>query len=359
MNRYSNIVKTLKTDIEAGRYVSAFPSEAQLVKRFSVSRQTIVRVMNELKEAGLVERRRGSGTFVSRKQRQALGTIGLVLPWFVSSPFVRAMSNACRKEGYTLLFRDISEAKCLSAAERAREACDMAHEFASAKVAGVLMQPLQNFDKAAEISRELINAFRVRGIPVVLVDHDAGGMTEKGSGCDVIGVDNFRVGYEVGRHLAAQGAKRIVFLMHADWAPTVTERMHGVAAAAIDAGLSWRANRNVVFCKADDAKGIARALRTFRADAIACGNDVEAARLLKTLRALRISVPKRILVTGVDDAAYAAILSPSLTSVAQPFDEIARAAAERLFWRIRHPKDSPASILLPTKLIVRESTTRQ
>ena len=357
VTRYASIVETLRSEIESGRYVLSFPSEAQLVKRFSVSRQTVVRAVGELVKFGLVERRRGSGTFVSRKVRRTLGTVGLVLPCFAAAPFVNALSGACRSEGYTLLFRNISEPYRFSYSERMAEARRLAQGFAEAKVSGVLMQPLQHFAEATETSRELLRIFRQRRIPVVLIDHDVGTPTER-SGCDVIGVDNFRIGYAIGSHLAACGAKRIAFLMHANWAPTVTERMYGVAAAVLDAGLDWRADRNVIDCMPADVKGISRALRAYRADAIACGNDVEAAYLLRTLRSLRLAVPRRILVTGVDDMDYAAMLTPSLTTVRQPIDDLAQVAANRLFWRMRHPTDPPVSIRLPTELVVRESTTR-
>ena len=69
MPLYMTIFETLKGDIEQGRYTRVFPSEAQLVKRFKASRQTVIRVMSELVKAGLVERHRGSGTVVSRRVR--------------------------------------------------------------------------------------------------------------------------------------------------------------------------------------------------------------------------------------------------------------------------------------------------
>ena len=87
MPLYRAIVEALRDEIKEGRYQKTFPSEAQLVRRFAVGRQTVIRAMGELVNQGLVERRRGSGTVVSRRIRQTLGTIGLVLPNLESSPF--------------------------------------------------------------------------------------------------------------------------------------------------------------------------------------------------------------------------------------------------------------------------------
>ena len=62
--------------------------------------------MGELVNQGLVERRRGSGTVVSRRIRQTLGTIGLVLPNLVSSPFTAAIAAVCRDVGFSLMFKE-------------------------------------------------------------------------------------------------------------------------------------------------------------------------------------------------------------------------------------------------------------
>ena len=45
---YRTIVEALRDEIMEGRYQKAFPSEAQLVRRFAVGRQTVIRAMGEL-----------------------------------------------------------------------------------------------------------------------------------------------------------------------------------------------------------------------------------------------------------------------------------------------------------------------
>ena len=87
---YQVMFDSLKDEIEQGRYMKTFPSESQLVRRFAASRQTVMRAMRELVSAGLVERRRGSGTVVSRRMRQLLGRVGLILPGCFDAPFTDA-----------------------------------------------------------------------------------------------------------------------------------------------------------------------------------------------------------------------------------------------------------------------------
>ena len=353
---YRTIFETLRDEIREGRYQEAFPSEAQLIRRFAVGRHTILRVIGDLVGAGLIERRRGSGSVVSRRIRQKLGDVGLIMPHLSSSPFTSAADQACKEAGYTLLFKELGGIHPVVPTERrARGAFSLAMELAEEDVLGVLMQPVQNVVGFERINSEILAAFRKRRIPVVLVDHDICFPPAR-SACDIVCMDNFHAGYSVGRHLVERGAKKIAFLMHGDWAPSVMERMHGLALAVAEARLGWNPDRNVIACHPDDEKAIARAIRTFRADAIACGNDIEAAQLLRTLKKLGIFVPGDIRVTGMDDVSFAALLSPSLTTIRQDFAQIARIAAERIIWRIRNPSEPHVTIQIPSELVVREST---
>lgn len=355
---YLAIFDALRAEIEQGGYLKAFPSEAQLVRRFAASRQTVIQAMRELVKAGLVERHRGSGTVVSRRIRQLLGRVGLILPGCFDAPFTDAFSEVCKEVGYTFKFSCFDEfysqysvpfAKCAQAVS------SLAREFAEENVLGVLLHPVQQVANAERINREILAEFRSRRIPVVLVDHDVCLPPEK-SGCDVVGMDNFHAGYIIGRHLVERGAKKIAFLTHDNWAPSVMDRLHGVAAAVSDAGLAWNPSANVIHSLPDDAKSVTRAIRALHPDAIACGNDVEAARLLKTLAKLGISVPGDIRVTGVDDLPQVKLLSPPLTTLRQGAVQIARVAAERLIWRIHHPFEPPVTIQTHGQLIVRKST---
>ena len=64
--KYQQILENIKNDILSGRYQPGqkLPSEAALLKRFGASRITVGRALRELQQAGLVQRRKGSGTYV-------------------------------------------------------------------------------------------------------------------------------------------------------------------------------------------------------------------------------------------------------------------------------------------------------
>ncbi|WP_159931110.1 GntR family transcriptional regulator [Oceanicoccus sp. KOV_DT_Chl] len=64
--RYFQVVKSLKKRIKKGEFREgqALPSERLLTSEYDVSRITVVKAMDELKNAGIVESQQGRGTFV-------------------------------------------------------------------------------------------------------------------------------------------------------------------------------------------------------------------------------------------------------------------------------------------------------
>ena len=67
--KYRLIFEALKESILSGEYGQGtrLPSENDLVRRFGVSRMTIVKAIKELQQLGLVVRRVGSGTFATSR----------------------------------------------------------------------------------------------------------------------------------------------------------------------------------------------------------------------------------------------------------------------------------------------------
>lgn len=68
---YAKVKAYLKDGLLSGQWPpgTLMPSEAELVKRFSVSRMTVSRAMKELQNEGLLERLQGVGTFAAHPHR--------------------------------------------------------------------------------------------------------------------------------------------------------------------------------------------------------------------------------------------------------------------------------------------------
>jgi DNA-binding FadR family transcriptional regulator len=80
--KYRFIFESLKESLISGEYKEGtrLPSEAELVRRFGVSRMTIVKAVKELQQLGLVVRRVGSGTYAATRSMHEGRLFGLLIP---------------------------------------------------------------------------------------------------------------------------------------------------------------------------------------------------------------------------------------------------------------------------------------
>ena len=114
---------------------------------------------------------------------------------------------------------------------------------------------------------------------------------------------------------------------------------------------------NILQADPEDVTSVRAYLRKYKPDAIICGNDTAAAYLKHTLDALGKRVPEDIMLAGFDDVQHATIMTPQLTTIHQPCDDIATMAVRTLLERISEPSLPPREIFLPAPLVVRRSTT--
>jgi LacI family transcriptional regulator len=93
-----------------------------------------------------------------------------------------------------------------------------------------------------------------------------------------------------------------------------------------------------------------------RADAIICLNWVCTVLTLHALRALGREVGRDTLLLSFDDFDLADMLTPALSAVEQPSERLGAEAIRLLFERLNGATEtSPRSVVLPTRLILRES----
>ncbi len=90
-------------------------------------------------------------------------------------------------------------------------------------------------------------------------------------------------------------------------------------------------------------------------DAVFAYSDAVAFGVLRALKKAGRSVPDEVAVAGLDDMPYAAYAETSLTTLAQPMEQIAGAATSLLEKRIAEFNHEAEKIILPLKLIERES----
>jgi DNA-binding LacI/PurR family transcriptional regulator len=91
-------------------------------------------------------------------------------------------------------------------------------------------------------------------------------------------------------------------------------------------------------------------------DAIFCANDSTAAGALDSIRTRALRVPDDVALAGFDDLEFAAHLDPPLTTIRQGVRDQGSEAAHTLFELVRDPEGGPRRVILPTELIIRQST---
>ena len=77
---------------------------------------------------------------------------------------------------------------------------------------------------------------------------------------------------------------------------------------------------------------------------------------MDVLRRRGLGVPDDVSVVGFDDIAFARYTVPALTTIAQPVREIGQETVRLLLGIVRGQTPSAVSVILPHRLVVREST---
>jgi LacI family transcriptional regulator len=90
-----------------------------------------------------------------------------------------------------------------------------------------------------------------------------------------------------------------------------------------------------------------------------CMNDMIALGCMKALQKHNYKIPDDVSIIGFDDLPSGSLAEPPLTSIRVSHHQIGRRAVERLAEKIISPGDNlPENILIPNKLIIRDSVRR-
>ena len=356
MSKSKEIKSWLLDEIKKGVFDNGrpLPGDLELAKRFGVSRGTVRMALFELQRQGLIRRRRGMGTFLSRQGARMSGVIGALFPELDACEYFKDVEYelvACGKRlGYEIDVRKCAVGKSHDIVGEIRKA---AMALANGHAEGVFFRPLIN-EKYIEINREIVKIFREAGKPVVLFDSDVEKKPCR-SAFDIVAVNNVDAGRSIADYLMASGRKRIAFNM-VDCVEGNNEnldgRFFGVAGECVVRGL-YDGVRPVKIAP-PDVDAVKKLLRSrWRPDAIVCCNDEIAVGLVQMLKGLGVDVPRDVAVVGFDDVNCARLSVPPLTTVRQPSRQLAQTLLKTLLFRMRSPDAPPQEIYLAASLVCR------
>ena len=170
--------------------------------------------------------------------------------------------------------------------------------------------------------------------------------------------DNEGGSHEATRYLMELGHTRIACVAGPADASSANERVSGFRRAVAEAGLPEQPVVEADFHFSGGREATARLLDSGVAfSAVFAANDLMAAGAIRELAARGITVPGDDSVMGFDDAPLAEMISPALTTMRQPLQDMAHTAVSMLLSRVTSG-DGGAAVrkVLRTSLVIREST---
>jgi DNA-binding LacI/PurR family transcriptional regulator len=327
------------------------PTLEAVARRAGVSRATVSRVVNgsttvaepirdavrrAVQELGYVPNQAARSLVTQRTD-----SVALILPETANRVFsddqffpgiIRGVSQELEAADKQLVLMLAGSAASYSRVER----------YAMARhVDGVLFASVHGADPLPEALSNV-------GIPVV-----CGGRPFSTSTVPYVDVDHHGGVAKAVRHLQNSGRRRIATIAGPQDMVAGIDRLNGYR-SELDDG-----HRPIVAVGDFTRESGARAMRQLLTeepglDAVFVASDLMAHGALRTLREAGRRVPDDVAVVGFDDIEMAQYMDPPLTTVHQPIVEIGRRMAGQLL-ALASGADVPASVVLPTDLVVRES----
>ena len=288
------------------------------------------RVLKAIQETGCVPNEAARTLF-----KRSAKIIGLVLP-SIENPFFTQFSGAVERtadaHGYkVVLFNTDGEI------EKEKNILQM---LSAMNADGIILTT-----SSEGVDSDIQNCT----IPVVVTDR----LTKKKVADAYVHCDHYRGGRLAAEHLIENGCKHIVCLRGKQDISSARERYLGckdmcserdIKVQVIDCDYSFEAG----------VKATEEMLKTYPdADGIVACNDMVAISAYKVLHQSGIKVPEQIQLIGYDNIQLSELMTPELTTIAQPIEEIGRKAVELV---LQKKENDEKEYILEPKLIIRETT---
>ncbi len=204
---------------------------------------------------------------------------------------------------------------------------------------------------AHEQEDRLVDGLLASSLPTVLVGH-----RRADPAASYVDVDHVHAADTITTHLVTIGRRRIGHITGRRGTVAGEDRLAGYLRAMRRAGL--RTDALIVDGDFNKASGTAGALELLDRgiDGLFCANDAMADGALEAIRVRGLRVPDDVALAGFDDLDFAAQLDPPLTTIRQGVRQLGTEAALTLFQLLKDPAGGPRRVILPTELVIRQST---
>ena len=215
------------------------------------------------------------------------------------------------------------------------------------KVDGVIAVPVS--------TAQSLPAYQRLQVPAVMI-------TKKMEGFSSVYISHYNGGQQIAKHFLNMGFQKIGYI-----GPT-KESTSALKYAGFQQYLSnCRISlTDVIECPAPENMNASLVYRLVKqyaensglhCEAYLANDDITACEAITAFRELGYTVPQDIAIAGFDNSLLAKEISPKLTALAQPLDEIGKKSVEILLNQINNSTE-PCMYELESRIIVRESTVR-
>jgi len=269
--------------------------------------------------------------------------IGIVLPFITNyyfSTVITGIQKTAYMHGYNIIL-------FVSDDSPDRE-IDILRALSLSSLDGILISTCCD---SAEHIREIAD----HGIPVVFFDR-----TGNINGSKVM-QDDYNGAYEATLHLIRQGYKNIAHIAGPKGQRFTENRLNGYKDAFKVHGFPLREEWIIHsgFSQECGQRDTSQLLElSEKPDAIFAVNDRKAIGAMLALKEKNIAIGREVGVVGFTNDPISSLISPTLTTVAEPAFEIGCISCELLLKHLHTGMKEPQEVILPGELIVRESTQR-
>lgn len=292
------------------------------------------RVLQAIDETGFVPNAVARSLF-----KKSAKTIGLIIP-SIKNPYFTQLAGAIEKTadtyGYRLIF------------------CNTGTDLEKEKSALTMLESMNADGIILTTSNTDIEPFVTQcNVPVVITDR----LFSRNPSSDYVHCDHYSGGRIAMNHLLDCGCKNIVCVKGQQEISSAKARYDGYR----DVCREQKIKEQTMECQYDFYEGLAmteKLLKTYPdVDGIIACNDMVAISIYKVLHKKKIKVPEQIQLIGFDGVYLSSLLTPELTTIAQPIEEIGKKAVELII----HKEESEIGeneYIFPATLVMRETTRK-
>ncbi|MGW3648628.1 LacI family DNA-binding transcriptional regulator [Streptomyces sp. NPDC000878] len=273
-------------------------------------------------------------------------SIGLAVS-AISNPYfteiVQGVEAGALEHGYSLLIADPHDDP-----EHERKVVQLLHER---RVDGMIVAP--SADPGA-----LVAYLTRHDVPTVLLDRLLDTPSDSTPRFDQVCAENTEPMARLVAHLTALGHERVGLVAGRPGLSTTAERITGYRIGLAFAGLAH--DERLVVHGDSESEGAERATAALLAlaappTALVTANNAMTIGALRAMRERGLTVPDDLALCCFDDFAWADLLSPGLTAMAQPAKDIGAQAVRLLLDRLADPDRPTRTVRLPCAFVHRES----